>query len=154
MKGELLFQELREFISQCDICVLYEPIQGEIDYNDPGFPLVLSGKRILLPQSDETDPFFWADKIFKEHRGCKVCVLVPGKTFDTSGTRHGRGGGWYDRFLSKIPVEWVRVGVAYASQISDTPLLKNSWDEPVDWIITKDEDSLEFNCLKTLRARI
>lgn len=154
VRNNFLFQELEHLVSQCDKCVLYQPIHGEVDYNDRVFPLILNQERILLPNSRRTDPLLWADKSVEQYKGSKTYVLVPGKTFDIYGTRHGRGGGWYDRFLSRIPTDWVRIGVAHASQISKTPILKNSWDESVDWIIIKNEDSTEFDCLKISQTRL
>ena len=54
-------------------------------------------------------------------------VLVPGLAFDSGGRRLGRGGGYYDRFLSRIrreaaaagEVPPVCLGYGYAEQISE-----------------------------------
>lgn len=48
-------------------------------------------------------------------------VIVPGLAFDTAGARLGRGGGFYDRFLSNpgFKARVVRVGVAFDFQIVD-----------------------------------
>ena len=65
----------------------------------------------------------------------RVVVLIPGTAFDESGTRKGRGGGWYDRFLSRIPAEWTRVGVLPQESLQSEPLQRQSWDEPVDYLL-------------------
>jgi 5-formyltetrahydrofolate cyclo-ligase len=44
-------------------------------------------------------------------------VIVPGLAFDKKGNRLGRGKGYYDRFLSKIPKDTPSIGLAYKSQI-------------------------------------
>ena len=64
----------------------------------------------------------------------KTFILVPGREFDKTGTRHGKGAGWYDRFLSAVPQEWLRIGICYESQMSHSPLVRESWDEPMDYV--------------------
>ena len=45
--------------------------------------------------------------------------LVPGLAFTKKGGRLGYGGGWYDRFLCKVPKRVPKIGVAYAFQLVD-----------------------------------
>lgn len=44
-------------------------------------------------------------------------ILVPGLAFDRQGNRLGRGKGYYDRFLRKLPSHTVSIGLAYNFQI-------------------------------------
>jgi 5-formyltetrahydrofolate cyclo-ligase len=44
-------------------------------------------------------------------------VLVPGVAFDKKGNRLGRGKGYYDRFLKRIPEDRPTVGLAFDFQI-------------------------------------
>lgn len=44
-------------------------------------------------------------------------VLVPGMAFDTAGRRLGRGGGFYDRFLTRLPAGVHSVGVGFPCQL-------------------------------------
>ncbi len=63
-------------------------------------------------------------------------VIVPGVAFDAAGHRLGRGGGYFDRFLSRIPARVPRVGLAFEFQkVRKVP--KHPHDEPVHWLITE-----------------
>ncbi|TBR17165.1 5-formyltetrahydrofolate cyclo-ligase [bacterium] len=44
-------------------------------------------------------------------------VLVPGVAFDKKGARLGRGKGFYDRFLAKLPAKATSIGLAFRQQI-------------------------------------
>lgn len=44
-------------------------------------------------------------------------ILVPGRAFDFNGARLGRGGGWYDRVLSRAAPDAFFVGVGFERQI-------------------------------------
>ena len=43
-------------------------------------------------------------------------ILLPGSVFDERGGRFGYGGGYYDRFLAKVPTA-ARIGLAFDLQI-------------------------------------
>jgi 5-formyltetrahydrofolate cyclo-ligase len=60
--------------------------------------------------------------------------LVPGLGFDRSGTRLGRGRGFFDRALESF--EGLRVGVAFETQVFQDTLPRESFDVPMDVIIT------------------
>mgnify|MGYP006277860939 CR=1 FL=1 len=65
-------------------------------------------------------------------------VIVPGIAFASDGTRLGRGGGHFDRFLADIRPDALKVGICFASQRADT-LPSDPWDQPVDCIVTEKE---------------
>lgn len=46
-------------------------------------------------------------------------VVVPGLAFDRAGNRLGRGHGYYDRFLSRLPKDVPTVGLAFDFQMLD-----------------------------------
>lgn len=56
-------------------------------------------------------------------------ILVPGLAFDCKGNRLGKGGGFYDRYLSQDEIRADLWGVCFTCQITDgipcTPLDKN-----------------------------
>lgn len=70
-----------------------------------------------------------------------AAVLLPGRRFDASGTRHGQGGGWYDRFLARVPDHWLWIGFCYADQFSPTPLKREAWDQPMDYVCVIDRET-------------
>lgn len=63
-------------------------------------------------------------------------VLVPGRVFDRSGTRIGKGAGMYDRLLANIPLGMTTVGVTVDSLVMDE-LPSEPHDRRVDWLATE-----------------
>ncbi|MDR1498611.1 MAG: 5-formyltetrahydrofolate cyclo-ligase [Puniceicoccales bacterium] len=62
------------------------------------------------------------------------CVIVPGVAFDANGHRVGRGGGYYDCLLARLP-QVPRIALAWQWQIfPEVPY--GAGDERVDWIVT------------------
>jgi 5-formyltetrahydrofolate cyclo-ligase len=60
-------------------------------------------------------------------------VVVPGLAFDKAGNRLGRGMGYYDRFLSRLPKDIPTIGLAFDFQvIRDFPPL-----EPHDFSVSQ-----------------
>lgn len=63
-------------------------------------------------------------------------IIVPGVAFDRLGYRIGFGGGYYDRFLSKLKHKVTTIGLAYDFQIiSRVPA--EEFDIPLDYIVTE-----------------
>lgn len=70
-------------------------------------------------------------------------MLVPLVSFDATGNRLGRGGGYYDRFLSTLAKRPYLVGVGFACQ--QHPILtEQSWDVRLDAVVTENA-FMEFN---------
>jgi 5-formyltetrahydrofolate cyclo-ligase len=63
-------------------------------------------------------------------------VIVPGVAFTAQGNRLGRGGGYYDRFLTQVRENTYLVALAFEMQIVDQ-IPKDENDIPVDFIITE-----------------
>lgn len=129
--------ELRDIVRDADVLIGYSPIGDEPDVGEFFHARGILARGMSLLPAHDISPHATAESLSALHRGKSVVVFVPGRRFDSSGVRHGRGGGWYDRFLSNIPHEWVRVGVLHTSHMSDTPLVRQAWDEPVDFLIIK-----------------
>jgi 5-formyltetrahydrofolate cyclo-ligase len=65
-------------------------------------------------------------------------ILVPGIAFDRRGFRLGRGGGWYDRLLSRLPGGALRVGIFFGVQ-ELAEVEAESHDRGLDLILTEQE---------------
>ena len=63
-------------------------------------------------------------------------VLVPGLAFDLFGNRLGRGRGYYDRFLRRLPAGTLTIGLVFDAMIRDQ-IPCNENDYPVKLVITE-----------------
>ena len=63
-------------------------------------------------------------------------VLVPGVAFTAEGSRLGRGGGFYDRFLRTLPKSTLRIGVGFSPQVVQV-LPTERHDETVSFLLTE-----------------
>ena len=67
----------------------------------------------------------------------EALVLVPGMAFSRDGARLGKGGGFYDRFLSAEP-NHKTIALAYGFQLMEQ-IPTGVYDRPVDQIVTENE---------------
>ncbi len=126
---------MRDINSPYEGFILYQPLGHEVDYTQCSLPFHLDSHKVILPSDKNSNPFEWAEICKNKFRNKNICIFIPGTQFDKYGTRHGKGGGWYDRFLSKVPREWVRIGIVETSQFSHSQLERKVWDEPMDWLL-------------------
>ena len=63
------------------------------------------------------------------------CGLDPRVAFTAEGSRLGRGGGFYDRFLRSLPKSTLRIGVFLGSNMPVLPIERH--DEPVSFLLTE-----------------
>jgi len=61
--------------------------------------------------------------------------VIPGVSFTKSGNRLGRGGGYYDRYLSKNIVK-NSIALAFNIQIRDK-IPTESWDQKMKYVVTE-----------------
>lgn len=62
-------------------------------------------------------------------------IIVPGVGFDKQGNRLGRGGGYYDKFITSVRKNTKLIGVGYDFQlIEEVPV--NRRDKKMDYIVT------------------
>ena len=129
--------------------LLYYPIHNEVDLR-PLLTRYEGKKTFLFPvthrHSMEVRPYDGEDMMKKgrlgvpepqtaTYRGKIDLILVPGVVFDSHCHRIGRGGGYYDKFLSKHS-ESKKIGVCYTFQLKkhDVP---HTWrDRKMDRVVT------------------
>ena len=138
---EISREDFLDTLPEKAVCISYSPHTHEP--NPATDPLLQKEEMLMVPQDQTVDPSAFAEKI-KRQVGGTAYILIPGTAFDIHGTRHGRGGGWYDRFLSKVPQRWMRVGVLYEKDLSATPLSREPWDEPVDCLAIHTTEGWKF----------
>ncbi len=63
-------------------------------------------------------------------------VLVPGLAFDSHGTRLGRGGGYYDRYLEKY--KGLKLGVTFNEGLTNEALPREPHDQKMNIVISPD----------------
>lgn len=132
--------------------VTYVPLRTEVSFRER-FPIQAGAPEYEILPRGSLDPGIEVAQAVRTLSGLPVAILMPGRRFDVFGTRLGQGGGWYDRFLSVAPVEWLRVGFCFSDQFSPTPLVRMPHDEPVDVVCVVERTTGALSVLET-RARM
>jgi 5-formyltetrahydrofolate cyclo-ligase len=104
--------------------MVFDAIIGEPDLGGLRRWCEQRGIEIVVPE-EEPDP----DSV--------DVIIVPGVAFTPNGDRLGQGGGWYDRFLERVPDGVVTIGVAFAEQIVDVLPLE-AHDRRLDAVLCDD----------------
>lgn len=140
----------KDFLT-ADTIGLYVPMKDEVDIRYL-IDKYSAKKKVFLPYIDDCDimrfiPFTSWDKMRKSRFGIYEPILsdehiynsspsllvIPALAFDCSGYRLGRGGGYYDRYLSENSV--VTIGVSLYSFVQfDIDM----WDIPVNKVLNLD----------------
>ena len=136
-------EKLRTVVQAAEIFICYDAFGDEPDPRTYITEIGNVAPLAIIPPDKEFDPKEFGLSLLGEHGNKRVVIFIPGRAFDYSGTRHGRGGGWYDRLLSGIPKSWVRVGVTHEDRISKELLERKNWDEPVDYLLVEKASSWE-----------
>lgn len=134
-------QKLVEVLQNIPGSVGYVPMSDEPDYTEFLKENKIALPSLFVPATKDVDPSKLAAEFTLQYpKG--AAIFVPGRGFDTSGTRHGRGAGWYDRFLAEVPSEWVRIGVLRPELLHEK-LQRESWDQPVHFLLIETHDGYE-----------
>jgi 5-formyltetrahydrofolate cyclo-ligase len=133
---------------------LYAPLGTEVDSGEIALRAAARGARVVYPRTVRGDRRL----AFARADACELvpgmlgaleppagapdvaleeidCVVVPGVAFSAEGLRLGRGGGYYDATLARMPRAF-RVGVAFDAQIVPE-LPREPHDVPLDAIVTE-----------------
>lgn len=119
------------------VIMLYSALPDEVPTQILMDELVAQGKMVLLPrvisdtdmelhrytgkQDMQTGAYGIQEptgELFTDYNAIDVAI-VPGMAFDTDGHRLGRGKGYYDRFLTRIPYIY-KIGLCFSWQIVDS----------------------------------
>lgn len=133
--------DVQKLLAKTQHVVGFTPFGDELDIRKYLLEIGSSVQTVNVPQQGTVDPFFIARELTESLGTSDVVVFIPGTAFDYRGTRHGRGGGWYDRFLSSVYPSWNRIGVLHVSQLQKEELTRKSWDQPVDYLLVFDGNS-------------
>jgi 5-formyltetrahydrofolate cyclo-ligase len=104
----------------------YKAFGGEVDTAELIAQMVEDGKEVIIAERS-------ADVVQLQGSPLDL-VLVAGLAFDESGTRLGRGGGFYDRLLASIIAN--AIALAFEFQIVDN-IPSESHDVPLSCIVTE-----------------
>jgi 5-formyltetrahydrofolate cyclo-ligase len=138
--------------------MLYWSCHNEVHTHDLVRSALNDGKRVFLPRCDprvqQIDPYQVTDLSTDLEAGpfgilepkgntprlvdlseLDVCI-IPGIAFDPRGNRVGRGLGYYDRFLRKLPPRTKRIALAYVFQIVEK-IYPTDGDASVHMVITE-----------------
>ena len=134
-----VLEHLSSLTSQFSIIMAYWPLPDEVDLRQLISEMVAQGHTVVLPKviDDEnmelrryTSSSDMAEGAFhiQEPVGEKFTdyekidlALIPGMAFDSAGHRLGRGKGYYDRFLAKVPNAY-KIGVCFPFQrVAEVP---------------------------------
>jgi 5-formyltetrahydrofolate cyclo-ligase len=145
-----------ELFKHASIVMLYMPLAHEIDTTLLAIRCFQRSKVVCVPKvegqrrdmsvievSSFDDRFMEVDEhgVRTPRRGRLVVpsmidlVVVPGLAFDTQGRRLGRGGGYYDRFITRLRRSATTVGFAFDDQIVESVPV-NDHDVSVDLLVT------------------
>ncbi len=102
--------------------------EDALEFYRPKTSAAFQAKRdILEPIPEQSVPWDFS-------RPSVICC--PAVAVDNDGVRLGQGRGFYDRFFAEHPGA-LRIGVVFHVQVSADPLPAESWDQPLDWIVTE-----------------
>ena len=143
--------EPQKKVEFCDLTIaLYDPINSEVNLTALAGKLQKQGVTVLKPAMVDDQghmEFVPWDEVFDPsgivpHPSRTVppnnidVIVCPVVAFDAKKNRLGYGGGYYDRYLSRLRSDTLKVGVAFSCQeVEELPI--NKFDVPLDLIVTE-----------------
>lgn len=145
-----------EAFNNAQVVMLYMPLSAEVDVTPAALRAFAGGQTVCVPRVDwqrkDMTPIEITsldDRVLDtdEHgvrspRNGRLIlpasidlIVLPALAFDPQGHRLGRGGGYYDRFLTRLRPGIVTVGLAFDAQVIDSVPV-DSRDASVDVLVT------------------
>lgn len=145
-----------DLFRNASVIMLYMPLAGEVDLTQAMLRCFQGHRTVCVPKVDWEHKRMWPVQIssFHDHalsndrhglrtpaRGIPIpadmldLIVVPGLAFGKDCTRLGRGGGFYDRFLSDPILAGRSVGLCFEFQVVDA-LPCAAHDKRLDHIVT------------------
>lgn len=138
-------------VKEAQTILMYYSLADEVYTHDTITKLVNMNKTVLLPRVIDDENMiichYKSDKDlsegafhimepigeeFTDYNKIELCI-VPGMSFDNNNNRLGRGKGYYDRFLAKVPNSY-KIGVCFDFQkLKEIP--SGKYDINVDEVI-------------------
>lgn len=134
--------KIKELLAPYGAVITYVPLRTEVPFREYA-TLPQTVVYEIAPRAS-LEPAKEAAAAIAAAGNQSVVILIPGRRFDARGTRHGQGGGWYDRFLAEVPKEWLRVGFCFDHQFSETPLPRQTWDQAMDAVVVVGNETRVF----------
>ena len=127
-----------EHLQRAETILMYYSLPDEVNTHAYIDQLLTEGKKILLPEVIDGENMVIREytgkhdlkegafhimepigSLFPEERYQEInLAIIPGMAFDQQGNRLGRGKGYYDRFLQKIPQVY-KIGICFPFQLVD-----------------------------------
>ena len=143
----------QESFRKAKIILMYYSLPDEVNTHTFIDEMTALGKTVLLPvvkdsenmeireysgRKDLTEGSFHilepTGKLFPPERYKEIEVgVIPGMSFDVKGNRLGRGKGYYDRFLKKVPTMF-KIGICFNFQKINTIPIEET-DIRMDYIL-------------------
>ena len=135
--GEMSLSIMSDLLShprvlEADTILMYHSLPDEVNTHSALDQLLAMGKKVLLPkvisETEMTIHEYTGQDSLKPSEPYGILepitpelsiVIVPGMAFDRQGHRLGRGKGYYDRFLSRVPNIY-KLGVCFPFQLVES----------------------------------
>lgn len=140
-------------VSEASTLMLYHSLPDEVATPDAIESLAAGGKTVLLPRvinERDMEPRVYSGKETMEKGAFGIMepqgepfvrygeigvIVVPGVAFDKAGNRLGRGKGYYDRLLRRMP-EAYKIGLCFGFQIVEH-INAEGHDVPMDCLLSE-----------------